>query len=824
MTNFRRKFICGGAISAIAAVLASPAMAQSTGSQDAEAAIVVHGTRQNAIDGFKIPDAPKAKAMLTQELIERRQPGQTIFDTINLVPGVNFTNADPYGGGGGNLRIRGFDGARISATFDGIQVNDSGNYAVYTNQQLDPELIQDVTVNFGATDVDSPTASASGGTVNYRTRLPKDKLGAMLTYSHGSFNYNRVIGVIDTGEFTSFGTKAFFAASRTKYDQYRGPGTLEKTQFNARIYQPLGDNGDFLSLAGHYNRNRNAFYRRVGITDIRTRLPGAIPDNSAISPATPLDLGTLNKGQLENLFGNNYDASCQLSRPGAGAQNDTSLCGSYYGYNINPSNTANVRFQSRFTATDKLIFTLDAAYQYTKANGGGSRVLSESSSQWGAGGVDINRDGDRLDSIRVYFPSNTQTHRLSAVASARYDFDDNNLIRLAYTYDRARHRQTGAASLLSPFGQPADPFAPDSYTDGLVLDQAGNIINKRNRLSYAILHQVSGEYRGKYLEDRLNVQVGVRAPFFKRNLNNYCWTQPGSSNDAYCTSLPAATVAAANPTYAAPYNGRILNYSAVLPNIGVTYNFFDRASVFASYSKGISAPRTDNLYAFDGVKIRPTAEVRPEKTDTFDLGVRYTSSKIQAQLAGWLINFKDRIISSQTKLDDGSDINTDRNVGKVQSKGVDFSLAYQPIKQVSLYGFASYIDAKLKENVLSSSGAILTPTAGKFVAETPQWQFGGRAQVNLDPVSVGAQFKYVGKRYLTDINDVISPSYTTVDLDARVSLAKLGLEKTFFQLNVINLFDKLYFANLSTNVAVTNSPQLEFGAPRTITGSVRFEF
>src|SRR3546814_10937030 len=72
----------------------------------------------------------------------RQNPGQTILDTINLVPGVVFTNNDAYGSSGGQLSIRGFSEDRISLTFDGVPLNDSGNYAIYSNQQLDPELIE----------------------------------------------------------------------------------------------------------------------------------------------------------------------------------------------------------------------------------------------------------------------------------------------------------------------------------------------------------------------------------------------------------------------------------------------------------------------------------------------------------------------------------------------------------------------------------------------------------------------------------------------------------------------------------------------------------
>ncbi|MGB5076408.1 MAG: Plug domain-containing protein, partial [Sphingorhabdus sp.] len=142
------------AASAVALAVASfstSAMAQSTGSVDFEEEIIVSGTRTTDVAGIQAPDATKAKAVLTQELIERQNPGQTILDTINVIPGVSFQNNDAYGSSGGTLTIRGFDSSRISLTFDGIPLNDSGNYAIYSNQQLDPELIEQVNVNLGTT-------------------------------------------------------------------------------------------------------------------------------------------------------------------------------------------------------------------------------------------------------------------------------------------------------------------------------------------------------------------------------------------------------------------------------------------------------------------------------------------------------------------------------------------------------------------------------------------------------------------------------------------------------------------------------------------------
>ena len=59
-----------------------------------------------------------------------------------------------------------------------------------------------------------------------------------------------------------------------------------------------------------------------------------------------------------------------------------------------------------------------------------------------------------------------------------------------------------------------------------------------------------------------------------------------------------------------------------------------------SYAKGFSAPRTDNLYR------APVVEVDPEETNAFDLGVRYTNNKVQAQGTLWKIDYKNRIVTS----------------------------------------------------------------------------------------------------------------------------------------------------------------------------------
>ena len=189
----RTKLFAGVAFAAL--MIPASALAQSTGTIDFEEGseeIVVTGSRaQNGVNGIVVPDTTKTRGVLNQEFIQRQAPGQSVNDLINQLPGVSYTNNDPFGSSGGSLNIRGFESSRISQTFDGIPLNDTGNYAIYGNQQLDPELIEQVNVNMGTTDVDSPTAGATGSTVNYRTRNPGEEFGVKLIGSAGDFDFFR---------------------------------------------------------------------------------------------------------------------------------------------------------------------------------------------------------------------------------------------------------------------------------------------------------------------------------------------------------------------------------------------------------------------------------------------------------------------------------------------------------------------------------------------------------------------------------------------------------------------------------------------------------
>ncbi|ETI59395.1 TonB-denpendent receptor [Sphingobium sp. C100] len=848
-----KQFLMGSA-AVIAVAIPGAAFAQSTGSNDFDTIVVTGARADQSVGGVKIPDSPKARVVLDQELIKAQRPGQSVNEIINLVPGVSFTNNDPWGSSGGSFTIRGFSSDRISQTFDGIPLNDSGNYAVYTNQQVDPELIENVNVNLGSTDVDSPTAAAVGGTVNINTLEPSDEYGVLASVSYGNIvadgsgdrPFFRMFGVVNTGDLTGHGTKAWISASRARNDAaFSNYGKVYKQQYNAKIWQDIGSNGDFISLAAHYNQNRNNF----GGSPLRAN---AFTGNK--------------DGRFYDIAGGYPCNVSQTSTPNS--------CGTDFERRYNPSNTGNVRLASKFTLAERLTLTVDGAYQWVKANGGGTTSANETlftdakAGYTGTGnyngsfyfGQDLNGDGV-LGRVTLLQPSQTNTRRWVGIANLAYEIDDNNRVRLSYSYDRARHRQTGYAGYVDLGGEPLDVFP---INDPLT-DAAGNALTKRDRLSYATLHQIAGEYRGTFFDDQLTVLLGGRLPFFKRDLNQYCFT---TSSGGFVDCVPADQQADYIATHPYSFNdatgkasgsaapqGRTLKYDKFLPNVGAVFKITPQISIAGSYAKNISVPGTDALYnSFYFPDGSDAAYRSPETSDSFDASLRYTSGQVQAAITGWYSKYKNRLVTAYDIDGNG----TDTNLGPVKKYGVDGSISYSPIKEVTAYLFGSYIKSEIENDAVTAScsatsdialaglcyvqdGVAYLRTSGKRERGAPKFLFGGRLQGNVGDFTMGVQAKRTSSRYLNDINGEIQTAtladgstklifpgakfggYTVVDLDLRYSLASLGMEKGAIQLNVSNLFDKFYVGSFSgglDTLSSSSSAFVNFGSPRAISASL----
>lgn len=776
------------------------ALAQSTGTSVVEELVVTGTLGPKTIDGTMLAETePKSRASITEELIGRQSPGQTILDAINLLPAVNFTNNDAFGSAGGDFTIRGFDSQRVALLQDGVPLNDSGNYAVFPHQQLEPDLIARATVNLGTTDVDSPTAAAAGGTINYITKKASKEFGVRAEVAAGSSDFQRYYGTIESGAIGPFGTRLWVSGLYTRNDLFtprdatvKPNGKIQKKQFNARIDQDFGDYG-WASLIFNYNQNRNNFINRISLANYQAR----------IAPVNGL--------------------TCVRPTPAAGtAQLDTvAACpGNYFDFNINPSNTGNIRGLSSWKLTDAITLTVDPSFQYVLANGGGAQIYSEKDAQLrgntAAAGVDVNGDGDILDSVYLYRPNTTNTRRYGVTSSLIWKLGDNQSVRAAYTFDRAKHRQTGDVGVFDANGAAESVFGGKDGHGAQVKLPDGTNLRRRDRASVALLNQFSIEYRARLFDEKLLLNAGLRAPFFKRQLNNFCYQR--DTFNAFCTTQIGIPIAgtddgagkplvtfpssALNPSAANRYGQPRAferKYDKVLPNLGASYEVNDDLTVFASYAETLSAPRTDDLY--DQVLVDPG----PERAKAYDLGFRFQRRQFMAAGAVWRNEFSNRI---ERVFDDQSGIAFSSNVGDVKLWGVDGQVAFRPVETISVYGSASYIRSEIQNDIKGTNLGQVLATKGKALYETPKLQGGVRVQwTPSEDLSVGLQGKWVGGRWTNLVNTERFPSYSLWDLDARFKLDRFGLKDTYIQANVRNLLNERYLGDITTNLTGTGLGQ-----------------
>ena len=363
----------------------------------------------------------------------------------------------------------------------------------------------------------------------------------------------------------------------------------------------------------------------------------------------------------------------------------------------------------------------------------------------------------------------------------------------------------------------------------------GNVLQKRDRVTVSTLHQISGEYRGAFFDEALKINLGVRAPFFKRELTQNCFTTAANGNVNCIFGTQATAYATANPTFARPQT-RDYNFDEILPSAGFTFRATDSVSVFGSWSRGISMPKNDDLYAsFFYSEASGLGVPNPEKTDSFDLGARFTSGMVQAQVTGWYTKYANRTASAY---DPVNDVNVYRNLGKVDYYGVDGSISFRPVDMFAIYIFGSWKDTEIKDDVANgtscgslaaaycylSGGDAYVVTTGKQVSGTSHESYGASAELNLGPVMLGATAKYTGARWINDINKDEVPGYWLVNLNARIGLEWVGLnDTTFIQLNMYNATDEVYVGGFGGGLT-SNTPFVQLGAPRTFSATVNFQF
>ena len=838
LTKSARLSILLGSI-ALGVVAHSAAFAQTTGSQTAVSEVVVTAKKPSVAGGVGVPvTTAKDESIVTQAYIKHQVGSANFAQIIDTLPGVTYSTEDPTGVLSSDFRLHGVPGDHVSFTLDGTPLNDTGNYAIYPGEYTPSEVIDHVTVNIGQTEIDSPSASALGGTVNIVGKTPPTTFGAYGSAAGGSHDYKRGFAELDTGELGPFGTRSYFTLNYVDANKYKGEGDITGWGADGKVYQPLkGD--DFVALAYTWQANRPYFYESDSLAQI-AQFGRSIDYNTQWVVPTAIN------GHADGVAG-------VTAAPGQEQGNDSN----YWKLHPNPVDFGDLRGSSRFDLTHGVTLTVDPYLFYTLANGGGTTSLSEKDKRLigsgvagACGGVDLNHDGDCLDTVLVYSPSNTQTHRYGVNSSLIWDLNPENRFQLAYSWDYGRHRQTGEMTGINQLtGAPDNIFGAKQGYGPPIVALDGDILRTRDRFSIAQLNQVALNYIGKFDDDKFHINLGVRDPHFQRQLNNFCYLYNGSTQ--YCDSIsqsivqtaynndalhPGATGTTATnltntlgvtvkygpsglPNFRFPFK-QTYNFDKVLPNTGASYNFNDQNQIYVTYDESFSAPKTDDLY------VSSSEKVQPEVLNEYGAGYRYRSSTVMASANLWYSLWNNHIVSSVDPND--PTLTIDRNVGNVRLYGLDLESAWQITPQFSLYGSGTLMKSSLLSNYEVAVGTTSEPlpVKGKELVMAPDIEFSLRGQYTVGDWSFGLQGKYEGRRWVDDINSVAIAGFPVFNFDTEYNFNVSGL-KSVVQFNVLNLFGANYYSRSSTagnftpvvytagTYSASSGPFVYIGAPLT---------
>ncbi|WP_373990716.1 TonB-dependent receptor [Duganella sp. BuS-21] len=770
---------------AVAAHLAALA-AGSAFAQEAEAPVATPGKSEVVITGKKLgmglmvtEDAPKARSTITSEELEKQRPTGNAYEALEMLPAVNSYNYDATGLFGGGMTLRGFNSDQIGATINGVPVNDSGNFAIYPQEYVDQENTCSQFVTQGSTDVDSPQVGATGGNFGISTCAPEKKQRVRAMQTFGQLNMQKTFLRYDTGAILDGKFTAFISASHAEADKWKGKGEANRNHIDFGAYYDW-DRFNYIHATILYNKAVNNNINNLTLAEINAN-------------GYFFDYADTFKGHLTPVKGT--------------AQVETTQSPAYYGLGVNPFKNIVASAVSKFRLTENLDVAFTPYLWYGFGNGGvQQRAQSEKGFYNPATGkrdqtVDLNGDGDTLDTVLVANASVTRTVRPGANLAFIYNLE-NHEIKTGVWWERARHEQTGPMLTLGNDGNRADVW----LQDGQILRPDGHAANSRDWISVSTAYQAFLQDTISLMDDKVKINIGVRTPHIKRDFTNF----GDEANNVK------------------PYNFS-KTYNEVLPQFGARYRITNDDQVFTSVAKNMKAPpnfvfgNIGTSVLVDPVTLNPTSfvDVTPETSWSSDFGYRHQDNKFIATVTAFYTDFKNK---QATAFDVDTGRSFYRNIGGEKHSGLEIELGNTPINGWAFYGSLGFLKSELKDN-LRGSATVILPTAGKEAPNAPARKAGLSVEYQDGSFWVRVKARATSKQYASILNDEVAPGYTTYGLDGGYTFANFGwLKRPKLTVNVSNLTDKQY-RNPSSTTVVNSLPYQGLaasGATRYYLGAPRF--
>ena len=242
-----------------------------------------------------------------------------------------------------------------------------------------------------------------------------------------------------------------------------------------------------------------------------------------------------------------------------------------------------------------------------------------------------------------------------------------------------------------------------------------------------------------------------------------------------------------------------------LPQIGAVYALGGSAELFATATQNMRAfssaavggsPFATTQAGFDLIR----NSLKPEKSDSYEVGGRFRSAGFQASAAAYYVDFSNRLLSLVNGVASVGNPTTLQNVGDVRNYGFEATALYKVVPALSLFASYSYNNAEYRDYVLNTSGTRNTATAGKTVPDSPRHMVKGEITYDDSHLLARIGADYMSRRFFTYENDQSVAGRVLVDATIGYTFANEGALKGFaIEGSVTNLTGKDYVSTIGSN-------------------------
>ena len=250
-------------------------------------------------------------------------------------------------------------------------------------------------------------------------------------------------------------------------------------------------------------------------------------------------------------------------------------------------------------------------------------------------------------------------------------------------------------------------------------------------------------------------------------------------------------------------SGKIKSQDWFQPHAGIAHKFDANVEVFAGFTQATRAfasattagPFSTTQAGFDAIR----GSLKPEESDTYELGTRYNTNQFNGTLGVYYVNFRNRLLGIATGAGIVGNPAVLQNVGNVRALGFEATGDYKLGGGMSVFASYSYNDTKYRNDVLNGVGAVLAATKNKTVVDAPKHLLRGEVAYDSDTFFGKVSINYMSRRYFTYLNDQSVPGRALADatLGYRVDIGQRSPLEV--QLNATNLLNKKYVATIGSN-------------------------